>query len=186
MRLLAALVLLPLLASGCTNDASPTSATDPERTLTSGPSTPSQTAPSSPTNPSTPAPPSSPSSPSDTAMQPPSYDVTYAGDGVFVEKPGQADLLVGAPDDFKTFVAGLARKAQQAGQACPDAAHGITVQRILGYYALGAVNDCGGYGAIWSSRDGAWAEILGTQEGWQCKDLDTYDVPHRLVGACMG
>jgi hypothetical protein len=110
----------------------------------------------------------------------------YGGDGVAVEQPADVSQLTGAPDDFKTFVAGLASKAQQAGKACPDAFHGITVQKLRGDFALGAVNDCGGYAALWARVDGRWQEILGTQEQWSCADLAAHDVPEGFAGPCTG
>jgi hypothetical protein len=110
----------------------------------------------------------------------------YGADGVTVEQPADVSQLTGAPDEFKTFVAGLARQAQKAGQACPDAFHGITVQKLRGDFALGAVNDCGGYAALWARVDGEWREILGTQEQWSCADLAAHDVPEGFAGPCTG
>jgi len=178
-RLLSLLVGLALMGSACTGEpSSPVSAgspTTPASVATTAPSTPTSPATSTPTASSTPT-----QEPSEPALS-----LDYGVDGVFVEQPDQVDLLDGAPADFKTFVAGLAEKAQQVGASCPDAAHGITVQKLLGDFALGAINDCGGYAAIWARVDGAWAEVIGTQEAWQCAQLDEHDVPRELVRNCQ-
>jgi len=172
--LVTVLAALWLTAAGCNGNA-------PSET----PSTASVSDSPSPTPPVTPTP--SETTASETTPPSPSAEVVvdYGTEGVFVETSDDVDVLAGAPADFTAFVATLANKAQQAGASCPDAAHGITVLRIRNDFALGAVNDCGGYTALWSRVDGQWREILGTQEPWSCHDLEEHDVRQGFAGSCV-
>lgn len=171
------LVVLTFSASGCSvleGEKASTSERLPATTgTTSAPVSPSPTETESE---------STAPSPSEPVADP--VRETYGVDGVVVQKPADAALLTGATDEFKDFIVGLAADANKAGESCPDAFHGITVFKIHDLYASGAVNDCGGYVAIWSAMDGAWREILGTQDAWECDELDKYDVPHSLVEDC--
>jgi len=108
----------------------------------------------------------------------------YGMDGVEIVEPGDVALLEGAPDDFKAFAARLARQTATDAEQCPGAFHGLTVSRLIGDFAVGSVNACGGYSAIWSRIDGRWAELLGTQEAWSCADLTADGVPEGLVAQC--
>jgi len=182
--LVTVLAALCLTAAGCNGNS-----------LTETPSTASVSDGPSPTPPDTPTP-VTPTPSETTASEttppettPPSTSeevvVDYGTAGVFVETSDDVDVLAGAPADFAAFVGTLADKAQQAGASCPDAAHGITVLRIRHDFALGAVNDCGGYTALWSRVDGQWREILGTQEPWSCQDLAEHDVPQGFAGSCV-
>jgi hypothetical protein len=111
--------------------------------------------------------------------------ITYPGRGVEVVGEGDVGQLTGTTPEFRAFVAGQARKAATDGAACPDASHGITVQKYSSAgYALGGVNACGGYAALWVERDGAWQEGLGTQDAWDCDALGYLDVPGSFVGEC--
>ena len=49
-------------------------------------------------------------------------------------------------------------------------------------YAVGGVNDCGGYAAMWAVVDGQWKEIQGTQDTWECRVLKRYQVPSGVAG----
>jgi hypothetical protein len=128
----------------------------------------------------TPAATSSSPSPSEEARL-----IAYAGGespGVEVRKPADVDKLEGAPDAFKTFVGDAVRRLV-ADSTCSDAYVGITVEFLrTDGYAVGGVNDCGGYAALWAVVDGEWKEIAGTQEAWECKVLERYQVPSDIVG----
>ena len=67
----------------------------------------------------------------------------------------------------------------------------VIVDAVLKYdpagFAVGGVNDCGGYAALWGRKDGAWKELIGTQDAWLCSDLKKYGVPaHGVVRTCIG
>ena len=49
-------------------------------------------------------------------------------------------------------------------------------------YAVGAVNKCGGYVALWAIVDGDWKEIDATQDLWDCAVLAKYRVPSDIAG----
>ena len=111
--------------------------------------------------------------------------IGYAGGespGVTVQSRADARKLNGAPASFKRFVGDLAEKLK-AETSCDDAAVGVTVQTLrTDGYADGAVNDCGGYRALWAIVDGRWKEIEGTQDTWDCAVLKRYTVPSDVVG----
>jgi hypothetical protein len=137
----------------------------------------------SPTGTPTPSsePPSSPSgSPTEEAQL-----IAYAGGesaGVEVRKPADVEKLDGAPDSFKAFIGDIVRRLL-ADSTCSDGYVGVNVQILrTDGYAVGGVNDCGGYAALWAVVDGQWKEIAGTQEAWECKVLEQYEVPSDVVG----
>lgn len=164
------LLALGLALSGCGDE--PSLAPAGSSSQTSAPSTPDSTPPVQ-----TPTP-----TPSESVTA--SALIDYGAEGVSVEQPGQVDLLEGAPEDFKAFVAEEVQAAIDEGASCPDAFHGVTVSRIQGDLALGGVNTCGGYVAIWARVDGAWTEILAGQEAWECGVLEEHGVPAKFAGGC--
>jgi hypothetical protein len=138
-----------------------------------------------PTTPAAPTPTQTATEPTESTEPPaPVPTLDYGMDGVEIVEPGDVALLEGAPEDFKAFVARQARQAAKDAEECPGAFHGLTVSRLIGDYAVGSVNACGGYSAIWSKGDAGWAELLGTQEAWSCADLAADGVPDGLVAQC--
>jgi hypothetical protein len=125
----------------------------------------------------------SPIGPSESAPEP--RLIAYAGadsPGVEVQATVDAANLRGAPKAFKRFIG---RTAQQVADAssCSDGYVGVTVATLrTDGYAVGGVNDCGGYAALWATVDGRWKEIAGTQEAWDCAVLERYAVPSDVVG----
>lgn len=102
--------------------------------------------------------------------------------GVSVESAADADQLEGAPDDFRTFIGDTAQELADAS-TCEDGFVGVTVTRLrTDGFAVGGVNDCGGYAALWAVVDGEWQEVEGTQEAWECAVLERYEVPSDVVG----
>jgi hypothetical protein len=125
-------------------------------------------------------------SPTSTPTTTPPKVITYPGQGVEVVTDADVQKLTGTTADFRAFIAALAQKAVAAGTGCPDAFHGITVQKYSSAgYALGGVNDCGGYAALWVERDGVWQEGMGTQEAWDCDTLGYLQVPTSFAGECF-
>ena len=172
MRRSLALVLVPIAfaASGC-GDNSPAVTPVGVDTATT-PAGPAPTQSSAPTE--------TPSTETPTTEPSPTL-IDYGAEGIEIVEPGDVALLEGAPEDFKAFAARQARKLAIEGEQCAGAFHGVTVSRLIGDFAAGSVNACGGYGAIWAKGDSGWAELLGTQEGWSCADLAAHDVPDGLV-----
>lgn len=135
-----------------------------------------------------------PTSPAPTSASPTQQEeeahrlISYAGGespGVEVKQRSDADNLRGAPADFKQFIGDLAQQNSDAS-SCADGYVGVTVQTLrTDGFAIGGVNDCGGYLALWAVVDGHWKEVAGTQELWDCKILERYQAPSDVVGdAC--
>jgi hypothetical protein len=111
--------------------------------------------------------------------------ITYPGSGVEVVSESDTAKLTGTTAAFRTFIASQAQKVATDAAACPGAAHSITVQKYSSAgYAVGAVNECGGYAALWVERDGAWQEGMGTQDVWDCGTLGYLHVPTSFAGQC--
>ena len=111
--------------------------------------------------------------------------LAYAGGespGVQVHDTADVRALHGAPASFKQFIARTAEKLVKES-SCDDAAVGVTVETLrTDGYAVGGVNDCGGYAAMWAVVDGRWKEIQGTQDSWECRILKRYRVPSDVAG----
>lgn len=124
-----------------------------------------------------------PATPSEPAPEP--RLIVYAGGespGVEVRAGADAENLRGAPDAFKAFIGRTAQEVADAS-SCSDGYVGVTVATLrTDGYAVGGVNDCGGYAALWATVDGEWQEIAGTQEAWDCTVLERYAVPSDVVG----
>ena len=102
--------------------------------------------------------------------------------GIFVQNRADVSHLHGAPDSFKKFVGNLAENLT-AKSTCTSGSVGVTVETLrTDGYAVGAVNDCGGYQALWVQADGHWRRVEGTQDSWNCKVLHKYRVPSAVVG----
>ncbi|WP_243059373.1 hypothetical protein [Nocardioides sp. SR21] len=111
--------------------------------------------------------------------------IAYAGGespGVQVQERADAKNLRGAPKAFKRFIG---KKAQRLTDhsTCTDGYVGVTVEFLrTDGYAVGDVNDCGGYVALWAVADGRWKEIAGTQDFWSCGVLKRHVVPSSIAG----
>jgi hypothetical protein len=201
-----AVAALALLALGaCGNDSSdsadqPSGGTRPGYASSSTPpvappvDTPSE-APSSsaPAPASTPAGPASPAPSADPEPDPepePDSDpkpevVVYAGGEAvppLIKTHRDVGQLKGAPQDFREFVGRAADEVSEQS-SCTGGAVGITVDALrTDGYAVGEVNDCGGYAAMWAKDDdGAWLEIQATQDTWDCAVLKQYRVPSEIL-----
>ncbi|GAB3663257.1 hypothetical protein GCM10027596_26160 [Nocardioides korecus] len=107
----------------------------------------------------------------------------YGGDqGVFIQRAVNVDRrLPGAPADFRAFAKRTIHHLQ-ATRTCSPSAVGLSVNRVRSDgYARGAVNQCGGYAAIWKRVSGQWREVLGTQDIWTCRDLRRWSIPSSVV-----
>lgn len=94
-----------------------------------------------------------------------------ATSGAVIEQQSDVSKLAGTSEPFSGFIAGELEKAQEAGEGCPDAAHGVTVAAYSpDGYAAGSVNDCGGHESLWKfdRASGQWTEFLGTQQQAEC------------------
>lgn len=122
-----------------------------------------------------------------TVPEPTPTTITFPGNGVEVTTASDVDKLTGTSDAFKAFIAETLAKAVQDSSSCPDAAHGVDVEKYdSSGFALGGVNTCGGYAALWTIQDGTWKEALGTQDEWICGDLTRFSVPDGFAGECYG
>lgn len=103
--------------------------------------------------------------------------------GVEIQKAADVSKLVGAPDDFKQFIAGVIDQAVQSGghdKTCPVTV-GVSKLDTSGF-ATGGITDCGGAAFIWAKRDGVWQQIWGGQTTPGCDDMKKYSVPKAIAG----
>jgi hypothetical protein len=111
--------------------------------------------------------------------------ISYDGDGsdqAEVRTTADANNLAGAPDSFKKFIGRTAERLTN-GATCEKGYVGVTVKSLrTDGYAVGTVNDCGGYVAMWAIVDGDWKEIDATQDLWDCATLAEYRVPSDIAG----
>lgn len=111
--------------------------------------------------------------------------IVYAGGespGVQLHSWADRKDLRGAPKSFKRFAGHLAQRIADRS-TCDGGYVGLTVERIrTDGYAVGGVNDCGGYAALWAVVDGRWKQIAGTQDVWGCRNLERHVVPSSIAG----
>lgn len=120
-------------------------------------------------------------------------DITYPGNGIEVVTAADAAKLTGTSQEFRDFIATQAEKAATEGTSCPSAFHAVTVKKYSAAgYALGAVNACGGYIALWVLGDPSqnsaapqWEEGMGSQDEWDCDTLGYLGVPTSFAGDCI-
>jgi hypothetical protein len=137
--------------------------------------------------------PSVPNPSAPTVTAPSDEDITYPGNGVEVVTTSDTSKLTGTTPEFRDFIAHQLERAQAEGASCPSAAHSVTVQKYSpAGYAIGAVNSCGGYAALWvlgtpdeDPESASWQEGMGTQDAWDCDTLSYLGVPTSFAGECF-
>ncbi|HEU5035875.1 MAG TPA: hypothetical protein VFT70_02640 [Nocardioides sp.] len=173
-------VASPTLTPTPTPTSPPSSTPSPIESEASTPAptpTESQASTSTPTSAPASAAPSSP-------PQEPELIPYAGGESAGVQVHGMADArkLRGSPKAFQDFIGRTAQRISDES-SCDAAAVGVTVEFVrTDGYAVGGVNDCGGYAALWAVVDGAWKEIQGTQDSWKCQVLRRYRVPSDIAG----
>jgi hypothetical protein len=110
--------------------------------------------------------------------------ITFGDKGVFIQTADDVAKLTGTSAAFKAFIANRAAHLQPPAGA-NDCEVGVTVNVYdpTGF-ARGAVNECGGYVALWGRQDGTWKELIGTQDEWACADLRKFNVPPTISDTC--
>jgi hypothetical protein len=115
--------------------------------------------------------------------------ITFPHGGVDVRTPADATKLTGTTQAFQDFIgAQETRLRSDATDNCSAALRSLTVMKYdSAGFAIGAVNDCGGYQALWamSPETGIWSEALGTQDTWDCDGLRYLGVPKSFAGTCF-
>ena len=108
---------------------------------------------------------------------------TGTSPGVAVHRRAQARRLHGAPAGFKRFIDATAVRVRRHSTCSDRSGVGVTVARLrTDGYAVGGIDDCSGYVALWSRVDGRWTELFGTQDAWPCGVLRRHRVPSAVVG----
>ena len=99
------------------------------------------------------------------APEPEEGTIRFPGDGVRVETAADVDKLAPAPQAFRDFIAAeVARTDPQC-----DLPRIIHVEAVdMRGLAVGAVNECGGYIAVWGRDKTGWRELFGTQAPGPC------------------
>jgi hypothetical protein len=121
--------------------------------------------------------------------------------GVKLRSPGDVEKLIGAPDDFKAFLAkdladgaaaaeeSLARLHTTADAYGCDELSNATVWGVTNQVAMGSTGSCAEAGGdvIWAKRDGTWKSVSGNTTGsWPCSELRLYGVPAQItVARCV-
>jgi len=112
--------------------------------------------------------------------------ISYAGGespGAEVQNRADARKLAGAPRSFKRYIGSYAVRLNDRSTCSGEGYVGVTVERLrTDGFAIGGVNDCGGYQALWVKPHRHWREVAGTQEAWDCAVLKRYSVPSSVVG----
>ena len=151
--LVAALATVLLVAGGCGDDSKP----DDRPTTSSG----------SPTE----------SSPPDSRV------IRYGDDGARIRSADDVSKLEGAPEAFKTFIAGLLKQARADDDGACDVPPTYTVDAVdTSGFASGAFIQCGGYVIIWATVGGSWREVWGGQENPGCEEMTRLGVPAAIAG----
>jgi hypothetical protein len=113
------------------------------------------------------------------------HNATHPGIGVYVQHQSDTTLLTGTSQAFRDFIGSMAQAntdINTAKKLCEASGVGITVDTYAtDSYALGAVNDCGGYVAIWGDIGYGWQELLNSQQEFNCQELHDTGVPVGLV-----
>ena len=108
------------------------------------------------------------------------YDQDEAG-GVSIAKPADVAQLVGAPNGFKQYVAGLVDASKTPPDDDCQSTVGVAKVDTSGF-AAGSMHSCGGAVYIWAKRTGVWQEIWSGQELQDCADMRKYFVPKSIAG----
>jgi len=109
-----------------------------------------------------------------------------------VQLPAGPDAIPGAPRSFRQFVRQQLRNSwvEELGHepACKKAPT-MTVRSLrtdgfafgtFGTYPQPGCRTGGGYVAYWAIRNGAWKEVIGTQEVPFCDELEKFGFPSEL------
>ena len=103
------------------------------------------------------------------------------GVGVDIKKVADVNLLEGAPDDFKQFIAGIIAYQEGMGVQDKDCPFSVSVDVIdTTGFARGSMFACGGAAFIWAKRDGTWQQIWGGQDAPACEELTKFSVPKSM------
>jgi hypothetical protein len=112
--------------------------------------------------------------------------IRYGKQGVTIENEGDIAKLRGAPEDFKTFIAGLVASMENDPECEYDPAYSVDAIDPAGY-AAGGFGECGGHYTIWATVAGSWREVLAGQDHPMCDDLARLAIPKEiLTGDAIG
>lgn len=109
-------------------------------------------------------------------------DPELTSEGATVTTPDHLTGLTGAPEDFRSYLAGRLGNADII-----DCSLTITVQRIdTAGWAIGTTSSCDEQRrVVWSRGPGGWGEIGSPSGDLDCEALEQQGVPRRVVGdAC--
>jgi hypothetical protein len=113
------------------------------------------------------------------------HSAAHPGAGVYIQSQSGTTLIPGTSQAFRDFIGTMAQTntdLNTAKKLCEASGVGITVDSYAtNSYALGAVNDCGGYVAIWGDIGYGWQELMSSQQEFNCQQLHDNGVPVGLV-----
>ena len=100
-----------------------------------------------------------------------------------IRKAAEVVKLKDAPEDFKSFIAGIIDHASNSAEPSEECPATVTVSRIdPAGFASGGFNVCDGYALIWAKVDGVWRQIDAGQMYPACDTMRKYSVPRTIVG----
>jgi hypothetical protein len=112
--------------------------------------------------------------------------IRFGRDGATIENESDVSKLEGAPEDFKTFIAGLIDDVEVDEDCEYDAQYAVDAIDPSGY-ASGGFAQCGGHYILWARVAGQWREVLAGQDHPPCDDLSRLGIPKEiLVGDRIG
>lgn len=107
--------------------------------------------------------------------------IDYGAEGVTLQRASDVDKLVGAPADFKKFIASVVTKATAGSNPSDQCAPTVAVDRIdPAGFASGGISDCGGAAIIWARKNGTWNQLWGGQMQPGCAEMEAAGVPKAI------
>jgi len=112
--------------------------------------------------------------------------IRFGKEGATIEKESDVSKLEGAPEDFKTFIAGLIEGVESDEECEYEPQYAVDAIDPSGY-ASGGFGQCGGHYILWANVAGQWREVLAGQDHPPCDDLRRLGIPKEiLVGSRIG
>jgi len=112
--------------------------------------------------------------------------IRFGKDGATIENESDVSKLRGAPEDFKTFIAGLIKDVEVDEDCEHEPQYAVDAIDTSGY-ASGGFGQCGGHYIIWARVAGEWREVLAGQDHPPCEDLRRLGIPKEiLIGDRIG
>lgn len=116
------------------------------------------------------------------------HDTSVKGMGARIAGPGDVHRLKGTPHGFRKYVGAEGQRAATHTTTCDVADAAVYVRAYTSnHFAAGAGSPCGGHWGnarvILGKRHHKWKVLIATQDAWDCRLLERFQVPARLIKA---